>query len=464
MSKKSRKQQTKRSRKILCKKQINGHIAITKTLNNIIEEMSQEKEKYVKDPRRDFVRNRKCTFEDVIKLTLSMGGATLHKEIYDYFKHDPEKIPSPSALVQQKLKLNEDVFEQLFVRFNEACTDTSLYKGYRIYAVDGTDLNVAYNENSPTYVKYRGNSSSENRGYNQMHCNLLYNPLDKVFVDLIIQPKQENNERRALINMLERNALDQKTIFIADRGYPSWNVFAHFKYTYNADFLIRYPNDCSTLVRALPLTTLDQEADIVITTNPQYKSSPGHYFIEVKKNTIKNREYTGKTSFVDWDFKMFESLHLRIVRFQITDNTYETIITSLPREAFSIDEIKNLYALRWKIETSFRELKYSMGLTHLHAKREDFVKQEIFARIIMYNFCSRIHSALKVRQNKNTKYEYQISFKMGMRICIDYYRCIIKTADFYNLIEKHLVPIRPGRVDKRKIRPKSFVSFTYRVA
>lgn len=464
MSKKSRKQQIKRSRKILCKKQINAHIAITKTLNNIIDEMSQEKEKYVKDPQRDFVRNRKCTFEDVIKLTLSMGGATLHKEIYDYFKHDPEKIPSPSALVQQKLKLNEDVFEQLFVRFNEACTDTSLYKGYRIYAVDGTDLNVAYNEDAPTYVKYQGNLNSENRGFNQMHCNLLYNPLDKVFVDLVIQPKPENNERRALINMLKRNALDQKTIFIADRGYPSWNVFAHFKYINNADFLIRYPNDQSLLVRELPLTALDREEDIIITTNPKYRAKPGYYFMNVKKNMMKNREYSTKKHFQDWDFKMFESLHLRIVRFQITENTYETIITSLPREIFSIDEIKNLYALRWKIETSFRELKYSMGLTHLHARREDFVKQEIFARIIMYNFCSRIHSALKVRQNKNTKYEYQISFKMGMRICIDYYRDIIKTVDFYNLIEKHLVPIRPGRVDKRKIRPKSFVSFTYRVA
>ena len=461
---KTRKQQPKKSRKILCKKQFNAHIAITKTLNNIIEEMSQEKEKYVKDPQRDFVRNRKCTFEDIIKLTLSMGGATLHKEIYDYFKHDPEKIPSPSALVQQKLKLNEDVFEQLFVRFNEACTDTSLYKGYRIYAVDGTDLNVAYNEDAPTYVKYQGNLNSENRGFNQMHCNLLYNPLDKVFVDLVIQPKPENNERRALINMLKRNALDQKTIFIADRGYPSWNVFAHFKYTDNAEFLIRYPNDQSLLVRELPLTTLDQEEDVTITTNPQYRAKPGYYFMNVKKNMMKNREYSTKKHFQDWDFKMFESLHLRIVRFQITENTYETIITSLPREVFSIDEIKNLYALRWKIETSFRELKYSMGLTHLHARREDFVKQEIFARIIMYNFCSRIHSALKVRQNKNTKYEYQISFKMGMRVCIDYYRGIIKTVDFYNLIEKHLVPIRPGRVDKRKIRPKSFVSFTYRVA
>ena len=102
-----------------------------------------------------------------------------------------------------------------------------------------------------------------------------------------------------------------------------------------------------------------------------------------------------------------------------------------------------------------------MGLTHLHARLEDFVIQEIYARLIMHNFCNRVCTALKVRQKSKTKYEYQIHFKMGSRICIDYYRGKIKSADFYALIEKHLVPIRPGRSDLRKMRPKSFVSFTY---
>lgn len=116
------------------------------------------------------------------------------------------------------------------------------------------------------------------------------------------------------------------------------------------------------------------------------------------------------------------------------------------------------------LETAFRELKYTMGLTHLHARREDFVKQEIFARIIMCNFGERIHSAIRVQQNKDNKYEDQINFKMGMRICVDYYRGTVRSRDFYDLIENHLIPIRPGRSGKRKIRPKSFISFTYRVA
>ncbi|WP_420832495.1 transposase [Paenibacillus periandrae] len=42
--------------------------------------------------------------------------------------------------------------------------------------------------------------------------------------------------------------------------------------------------------------------------------------------------------------------------------------------------------MRWGIETSFRALKYTIGLTNFHARKREFVTQEIFARMIMYNF------------------------------------------------------------------------------
>lgn len=57
------------------------------------------------------------------------------------------------------------------------------------------------------------------------------------------------------------------------------------------------------------------------------------------------------------------------------------------KDAFPIQEIKHLYAMRWGIETSFRELKYSVTLLHLHSKKVDFIYQEVFAKLIMYNFC-----------------------------------------------------------------------------
>ena len=72
-------------------------------------------------------------------------------------------------------------------------------------------------------------------------------------------------------------------------------------------------------------------------------------FIQVPKNKMKNREYTGNTKFIKWDFGDYEEMSIRIVRFKITDTTYETIFTSLPIDKFSLEDIKALCGMRWGI-------------------------------------------------------------------------------------------------------------------
>jgi IS4 transposase len=51
----------------------------------------------------------------------------------------------------------------------------------------------------------------------------------------------------------------------------------------------------------------------------------------------------------------------------IVENTYETLITNLPENEFSMAKLQHQYHLRWGIETLFRELKYSLALTYLHS-------------------------------------------------------------------------------------------------
>lgn len=60
-------------------------------------------------------------------------------------------------------------------------------------------------------------------------------------------------------------------------------------------------------------------------------------------------------------------LPVRIVRFKISDDSYEVIATNLSEDLFSSDDLKMLYSMRWGIETSFRDLKYTVGLRYFHA-------------------------------------------------------------------------------------------------
>ena len=155
-------------------------------------------------------------------------------------------------------------------------------------------------------------------------------------------------------------------------------------------------------------------------------------------------------------------ISFRVVRFKLDDSSYECIITNLDRNEFSVEEIKELYHMRWGVETSFRELKYAIGLLAFHSKKAEFVKQEIYARLILYNFCEIITISVIVTK-KDRKYEYQLNFTRAIHICRYFLNYLNESPpDVETLISKELLPVRPGRKDPRKVRFRSPVHFNYR--
>ena len=129
-----------------------------------------------------------------------------------------------------------------------------------------------------------------------------------------------------------------------------------------------------------------------------YFSTGGHIkAIFLKKTLDKSIDYIAPK-----DPAMYY-LRFRVVRFRISGGCYETVYTNLDSETFPIGTIKELYRLRWGIETSFRELKYTIGLSCLHGKKTDFLLQEVFARLILYIMLRLLHGKyLSHRKNKST--------------------------------------------------------------
>lgn len=440
---------------------------IDNALEKAIEHIVFNKEQYVRNPKTDFTRNRKFPMKDVINQIISMNGGSLKKELYNFAKIKGVEL-TPSAFVQQRAKILSSAFKDVFQIFNNHCIDTKEYKGYKLLAIYGSAINIPTNEESNTYIKPQKTRNGNNsKGYNQYHLNAIYDIMNKVYVDVLLQPKPLANERIALVKMLESQKYDTKTLLIADRGYPSWNIFTHFKYKNNVDYLFRVKNNENILVKDLPLDEFDIDKKVIVTTNQYYYGKKGYIVVKKLKGTQKNRTYKENrvNKPINWDFGDFEELSFRIVRFKITETTYETIFTSLPKDKFSIDDIKNIYAKRWGVETSFRELKYLIGLTNLHCKKDEFIIQEIYAALIMYNYCSRISGSAPMRKNKKCKYEYKVNFAMAVYICKQFYNAIKK--DFKTLINNicnYVEPIRPGRQDVRNLRSTRFVGFLYRVA
>ena len=62
-----------------------------------------------------------------------------------------------------------------------------------------------------------------------MYLVPLYDLLNKVYTDAVIQPMRKRNEFAALYELIDRHVPCSGTVpvFIADRGFHAYNVFAH---------------------------------------------------------------------------------------------------------------------------------------------------------------------------------------------------------------------------------------------
>lgn len=426
-------------------------------LFDIINKMAAEPKPFVKNPNADFTRNRKLSFETVMNLMLSMDGNSLTSELMEYFDYNVE-MASSSAFIQQRGKLLTFAFEYLLKEFTHSFQNLKTYEGYRLFAVDGSALNICHNPNDvDTYFQ----SIPNTKGFNQLHLNAMYDLCNKLYVDVCIQPGRKENEFRALADMTDRSNIPGDVIVVADRGYESYNVFAHIEQK-GWKYAIRVKDIMSNGILSSLKLPDDEEFDVNIQRILTRKYTN---FIKSNPETYKYLPQNSKFDYLDKHTNIFYPIKLRVVRFKISDDSYETIITNLDSEKFPPNKIKELYNLRWGIETSFRELKYAVGLISFHSKKVEHITQEIFARLVMYNFCELITMHVVIQQ-KDTKHCYQVNFTRAIQVCRCYFKhqSDISPPDVEALIRKNILPIREGRKDPRKVKAKTVVSFLYRVA
>lgn len=427
-------------------------------LFSIVEEMNSYHWLFTKNPDTDFSRKKKWSFDEMMKFMLAMEGGSLKNELLNYFDFD-NLTPSNSSFNQRRAQILPEAFEFLFHEFTcSFCDDCAVYKGCRLIACDGSDLCIAHNpDDKTTYFQ----STPDSRGFNQLHLNAFYDLCNRIYVDAVIQPSREKNEDRAMCELIDRYT-GNTAIFIADRNYENYNIFAHAQEK-GMYYLIRVKDIHSNGILSgltFPETSCFDVWKSVTLTKKQTKE------VKADKEKYKLVPSTSTFDYLDPHINKFYDLKMRIVRFPIKEDTYECIITNLPQDRFSTDEIRRLYAKRWGIETSFRELKYAVGLTRFHSKKTEYIMQEIWSRMTLYNFCEIITCAVVVEKNKSRKHTYQVNYTRAIHIC-HYYLSVKKEKappDVEYLIGHELLPIRTGRSDPRKVKTQSVISFLYRAA
>jgi len=312
-----------------------------------IREMASNPEYFAKNPGKDFSRKRKFDTQDVLLFPILMERDSMNRELLKYFDFDIN-APSISAYFQQRSKLRSDTYRQIILRFNSHFTP-SLYKGrYILTAVDGSGFNISRN---PSDIdSYNPPTGRSGLGFHEIHVVASNRILDRIYTDAIIMPSKKKNEYSAICDLVDDCQTDQGIpLFLADRGFPSFNLFAHAKEK-GICFLIRAKElYVQRLLGGRNMLDGQEEFDITVDrivtrSHAEKKRSrpdmPEQYRVVDRNTTFDYIEPGSSDEY---------HLRLRVVRIRLKDDEFEYLITNLSPEEFPKEELRHLYYMRWTV-------------------------------------------------------------------------------------------------------------------
>lgn len=292
----------------------------------------------------------------------------------------------------------------------------------------------------------------------------MYDLLNKQYIDV----NETRDERDGAIRLISNIKDPEHSLTIMDRGYFGFNMIEHCN-RYGGYYAMRVPVNAFREFKDLPGGLCDKEIEIKVSTKSYpFCKAYGYHKINVQK--YSDKEYSDNTANTRWDFEDTCAIKMRVCRFRINDvnsgkEVWEVLVTNLPSNMFPLHEMKRLYWRRWGIETSFRSLKYALGAINFHSRKDEFILQELYAHLVMFNAVSRAAAELPSTISDTGKV-YEVDFKMAVYVFRIYFRSYNKAPpeDMFADMTRYRHLLKKGKHSKRLIKPKSAVYFMYRVA
>ena len=329
-----------------------------KELNFIINELKKntiiEKSRFNK---KDFSRKRKIGPKEIIEYNLNKKGLSSKMEKYNFLRiTDYEDISSP-GLLKQREKLNPEVFKYLNegtlnIFYNECKDEVKTYKGYVLVAVDGSDFEIP---NTKT-TKKEYSVLMKNDECARATVSTMFDVLNGYVIDTLIRPYRTSEiemEKEHLRNS-KKIIKEQKIIRIKDRNYRSIE-----------DFYYSNKNDEKYITR-LQDKVYKKYID---------RMKENDEIIEIEYQYDRVRYYKTRNPELYKDLKKKEPIKVRIVKIELENGTKEILATNLGKE-FTSEDIKEIYKLRWGIETMYHTVKESLKICAITSSKKQLLNKK----------------------------------------------------------------------------------------
>lgn len=270
------------------------------------------------------------------------------------------KMPKKSSLSKKRARISYKFFQDLFNRLLHRIEPLRFtFRGLRIYGTDGFELTLP---RTPSVLKahYRGRQVSKNRQmfYPRMYLTHCYDVLTGTTKQLRHSHLlDEITDAEDMIPLLEKNSLS-----IYDRLYI-----------------------CVRLIRA-------------------HKKAKNFFLFRCRRSSFKVIQLffcsPKLCSNIEIEGVLIHLIKIKNPKAKKIEDRVMVFATNLPRSWLNPTTINHLYALRWEVETSFRDLIQTMKIEQWHSKSINGILQELYAAFWLMNF-TKIQIAIRLKKPKN---------------------------------------------------------------
>jgi hypothetical protein len=319
--------------------------------------------------------------------------------------------------------------------------DTWLWKGRRVYLVDGTTVSMPDTPKNQAAFP-QADTQAPGLGFPIARVVVLISLWVGLVREVAMGPYKgkETGETALFREMLA--ALKKGDVVVGDRYFASYFMLAELSQRgVDGVFRMHQKRKCD-FRRGRILGLSDHVVEWVKPARPKWMSED------------KYNEYPDVMKIRELRYKISEA-GCRVKELTLTT-------TLLDANAYSAADLSALYRDRWHVETDLRSIKCDMKMDVLRCKTPEMVEKEVLTHMLGYNMIRRTMSRAAVETGKEPR---EVSFKGALQTMTAFQDALRWTTKedrarlwsaLLNAIGGHRVGDRPGRVEPRAIkrRPK----------
>jgi len=413
------------------RKQAKKRIGLSKIIETSKEKI--ESQEFLDTARRrpqDFTRKRKMPFQQLVLFMLNMVKSSIQTCLDAFFEmiEQEDVHMAQQSFSESRDKIKWEAFRELF-KMTVALVYTGFYitwHGYRLSAVDGSKTQLP---DDPILRKIFGTVGKGGTAATAQ-ASALYDVLNNILIDVQIESVETDERELAMrhIEALCNMPSFSKECLLFDRGYASFELIETMKER-GISFVMR--------VRRKFNLEIDRLSD-------------GDHKVVLKK-------------------KGHENICVRVIKFTLPSGEDEALITDIFDKRMGIPKFKELYFMRWPIETKYDEIKNKLAVENFSGRTVNAVKQDFFITVYIANVIAVARWEVQVevddvRELKDNKYDYHVNASHAVGTFKNRFILAIlepnprlrrkRVARILYLMAGHPAPTRPDRSFLRNPSPR----------